>query len=358
MKALVLSGGAGTRLRPFSYSMPKQLIPVAGKPVLVHAVENLRALGITEIGIVVGGHAAEIAAALGDGSRFGVRVSYIRQDVPHGLADCVRLARDFLADDDFVMYLGDNVLPGGLAELAEGFLARRPAAHVAVKKVGDPSSFGVVQVDGEGRAVRLWEKPAHPVGDLAIMGVYFFTPAVHEAVAAIRPSARGELEITDAIQQLVSAGHEVRVHEHHGQWWDTGKLEDLLECNRALLDILPPPVAGAAAGAVDAHSELVGPVILGPGARIVRSRIVGPAVIGGGSEVVDSALGPYTVIGEECRLSGAGVEDSIVLDRARIRQVRGIRQSVIGRAALVISSPRGGHRLAVGDHTTVEVAAA
>lgn len=354
MKALVLSGGSGTRLRPFSYSMPKQLIPVANKPVLVHAIENLRALGIADVGVIVGGHADEIAAALGDGSSLGVRITYIRQDVPRGLADCVRVAREFLADDDFVMYLGDNVLPTGLAEIAEGFLARRPAAHVAVKKVADPSSFGVVQVDSTGRAVRLWEKPKEPVGDLAVMGVYFFTPAVHDAVAAIRPSARGELEITDAIQWLVTEGHEVRVHEHLGQWWDTGKLEDLLDCNRALMDTMEPLVAGE----VDEESELIGLVVIEPGSRVVRSRIVGPAIIGSGSQLVDSYVGPYTAIAEDCRLRDAGVEDSILLGSASIRQVRGIRQSVIGRAAHVISSPHGGHRFAVGDHTTVEVAAA
>ncbi|MDG9704729.1 glucose-1-phosphate thymidylyltransferase [Streptomyces sp. DH37] len=353
MKALVLSGGAGTRLRPFSYSMPKQLIPIANKPVLVHVVENLRALGITEVGVIVGERQHEIRAVLGDGSSLGVRISYIRQDAPRGLAHCVMIARKFLGDDDFVMYLGDNMLPGGIADIAEDFLRWRPTAQVMVNKVDDPRSFGVAEVDGNGRVTRLVEKPSVPLSDLALIGVYFFTPLIHRAVDAIRPSARGELEITDAVQWLVEQGYEVRARVNSGYWKDTGRAEDVLECNRELL----AKITGSVAGTVDAESEIVGPVVVEEGARVVRSRIVGPAIVGAGSLVEDSFIGPYTSLGADCVISTAGVEDSIALGGATVRQVR-LRSSLIGRsAAVTLAAPTGSNRLLVGDHTRVEVAA-
>lgn len=356
MKALVLSGGAGTRLRPFSYSMPKQLIPIANKPVLVHVVENLHALGITQIGIIVGDRAAEIDAALGDGTSLGVEITYIPQDAPRGLAHCVAIARDFLGDDDFVMYLGDNMLPGGVSEIAEEFRATRPAAQIVVYKVGDPRAFGVAEVGEDGRVVRLVEKPREPRSDLAMIGVYFFTPAIHEAVDAIGPSARGELEITDAIQWLVSGGQDVRARVYGGYWKDTGKVEDVLECNRELLQ----GISAGVHGFVDDASELVGPVVVEAGARVVRSQIVGPAIVGSGTLVEDSFVGPHTSIGENCTFSDAGVYYSIALDGATVRAVHGIHGSLIGRAATVTSAEAqtGRHRLVVGDHTQVEVSAA
>ncbi|WP_433547518.1 glucose-1-phosphate thymidylyltransferase [Streptomyces sp. CA-294286] len=358
MKALVLCGGSGTRLRPLSHSMPKQLIPVANRPVLIQVVENLRELGVEDIGVIVGDHRGEIEAVLGDGSAHGVRVSYIVQHAPLGLAHCVRLARDFLADDDFVLYLGDTVLVGGLTEMADGFRVRRPAAQIVVHKVADPRAFGVVETDGAGRAVRLAEKPAEPRSDLAVVGVYFFTAAIHEAVAAVSPSARGELEITDAVQWLVDAGREVRVHAHTGFWRDTGRVEDVLECNRELLEALEHRISGD----VDAASELIGPVVVEAGARVVRSRITGPAVIGAGALVRDSHVGPHTSVGAGCTLDAAGIADSILLAGSSVQQVLGVHGSVIGRDAAVgrglsVGAVPQRHRLVVGDHTRVEFAA-
>ncbi|MEU3692467.1 glucose-1-phosphate thymidylyltransferase [Streptomyces narbonensis] len=355
MKALVLSGGSGTRLRPFSYSMPKQLIPIANKPVLQHVLENISDLGVTEIGIIVGDRLPQISAVLGDGSALGVKITYIPQEKPLGLAHCVSLARPFLGNDDFVMYLGDNMLTGGVKRIAEEFAAGRPAAQIVVQKVADPCAFGVAELDSEGRVERLVEKPKEPRSDLALAGVYFFTPAIHAAVDAIVPSARGELEITDAIQWLVTEGADVRASEYDGYWKDTGRVEDVLECNRTLLDDLKPHTAGQ----VDENSTLVGPVVVEEGARVVRSRIVGPAVIATGTVITDSYIGPYTSIGKDCVLSDTHIEQSIVLDGATVSEVRGLHHSLIGRSAAVVPAENDTvhHRLVVGDHTRVEVAA-
>ncbi|SEB31093.1 glucose-1-phosphate thymidylyltransferase [Streptomyces misionensis] len=355
MKALVLSGGRGTRLRPFSYSMPKQLIPVANQPVLEHVLDNLRAIGVEEVGVIVGDWAPQIRSLLGDGGRYGMRITYIPQDEPRGLADCVAIARDFLGDDDFVMYLGDNMLLQGVREIAEAFRARRPAAQVLVHKVADPRAFGVAEVDAEGRVLAVEEKPQEPRSDLALIGVYFFTPAVHQAVAGIRPSARGELEITDAIAWLVEHGARVEATEYGGYWRDTGCVEDVLDCNRELLDSL----TGRTDGMVDAASELVGEVVVEAGARVIRSRIEGPVVVGAGTVIEDSHVDPHTAIGRDCRISDATLGYSIALDGATVRQVRGIHGSLIGRAAVVSAAGEelGRHRVVVGDHTTVEVAA-
>ncbi|MER6528537.1 glucose-1-phosphate thymidylyltransferase [Streptomyces sp. NPDC001508] len=355
MKALVLSGGSGTRLRPFSYSMPKQLIPIANTPVLEYVLRNILDLGVTEIGVIVGDRGPEIRQALGDGSRFGARLTYIQQDAPLGLAHTVAIARDFLGDDDFVMYLGDNMLPEGIAGIAEEFAAHRPAAHVVVYKVPDPRAFGVAELGPGGEVLRLVEKPQQPRSDLALMGVYFFTAAIHEAVRAIEPSARGELEITDAVQWLVSAGADVRAGQYEGYWKDTGNVEDVLECNRHILERLRPHMAGA----VDDASVLAGPVVVEEGARIVRSRVEGPVIIGAGTLVEDSHIGPHTSIGRGCTVSGSRLEYSIALDGASVTGVQGLRSSVIGRSARVGTSEQStdGYRLVVGDHTRVEVAA-
>ncbi|RKE21279.1 glucose-1-phosphate thymidylyltransferase [Streptomyces sp. TLI_171] len=355
MKALVLSGGSGTRLRPFTYSMPKQLIPIANRPVLEHVLQNIREIGVTEIGVIVGDRRPAIEAVLGDGSRLGVQITYIDQEQPLGLAHCVSLAREFLGEDDFVMYLGDNMLPGGVVAIAEDFRDRRPAAQVVVYKVADPRAFGVAEVAADGTVLRLVEKPQQPRTDLALIGVYFFTPAIHKAVAEIEPSARGELEITDAIQWLVSAGEQVGASEYHGYWKDTGRVEDILDCNRELLNGL----VGSVQGEVDADSVLIGNVLIEPGARVVRSRIEGPAVVGAGSLIEDSFVGPYASIGKDCVLHSTHVDYSIALDGATVSRVSGVHGSLIGRSAAVtgVHSATRHHRLVVGDHTQVEVAA-
>ncbi|MFI6509037.1 glucose-1-phosphate thymidylyltransferase [Streptosporangium sp. NPDC050855] len=354
MKALVLSGGSGTRLRPFSYSMPKQLIPIAGRPVLEHVLDDIRGLGVREVGIVVGTWSPEIERAIGDGSRLGLRVTYIRQERPLGLAHCVRLGRPFLGDDDFVMYLGDNMLPDGVADIAASFRAERPAAQVVVQRVADPRAFGVAEVEPDGTVRRLVEKPRHPRSDLALVGVYFFTPAVHAAAEAVTPGARGELEITDAIQLLIDRGATVRAGVYGGYWKDTGRIEDVLECNRHLLGGLRTEIAGE----VDPLSSLSGPVVVAPGARVVRSRIVGPVIVGPGTLVEDSRIGPDVSLGAGCVLRGTGLSGSIVMDEASISGIDRLQDSLIGRAAVI--APRRDeirHRLVIGDHTRVEIAA-
>ncbi|GAA3795871.1 glucose-1-phosphate thymidylyltransferase [Sphaerisporangium flaviroseum] len=355
MKALILSGGSGTRLRPFSYSMPKQLIPIANKPVLEYVLENVRDLGVREVGVIVGDRAPDIADVIGDGARFGLRVTYLPQDRPLGLAHCVTLARSFLGDDDFVMYLGDNMLPDGVGEIAAEFRALRPAAQVVVRRVADPRAFGVVELDERGAVRRLVEKPRRPRSDLAMLGVYFFTAAIHEAVAAIEPSPRGELEITDAVQWLLGHGAEVRASEYAGYWKDTGQAEDVLACNRHMLAGLRPAVGGE----VDAASWVEGQVVIEPGARVVRSRIEGPAIIGAGTVVEDSYVGPYTSIGDDCTLRRTHLADSIVLRGALISEVSGLLGSLIGRSAVVgpASPGEASHCMVVGDHTRVEIAA-
>ncbi|GHF08477.1 glucose-1-phosphate thymidylyltransferase [Streptomyces fumanus] len=350
MKALVLSGGMGARLRPLTYSTPKQLVPVAGKAVLEHVIDNILAAGITDIGVIVGDRAEQIREVIGDGSRFGARITYIRQAQPLGLAHCVLIAREFLGADDFLMYLGDNVLPEGITDIARTFAAHRPDAQLVVQKVADPRAFGVAEVDASATVTGLAEKPAVPRSDLALIGVYFFTPAIHRAVDRIRPSARGELEITDAVQWLVENGARVKASEYLGFWADAGNADAVLECNRRLLDEVSPRRLGE----VDDASELTGPVVLAPGARVVRSRVEGPAFIGPGSLVEDSRIGRYTAIGGNCTVRHTRIEDSIVQDGSSLSHLDGLSASLIGRAASVTAARR--HRLIVGDDSRVEVA--
>ncbi|MFF8293758.1 glucose-1-phosphate thymidylyltransferase [Streptomyces sp. NPDC016309] len=353
MKALVLSGGSGTRLRPLTHTSAKQLVPVANKPILFYVLEGIAEAGVTDVGIIVGDTADEIRAAVGDGSRFGISVTYIPQHQPLGLAHAVRIARDWLADDDFVMYLGDNFLLGGIGRQLEDFRTRRPAAQIMLTRVPDPSAFGVVTLDEAGRVTGLEEKPKFPKSDLALVGVYFFTAAVHDAVAAIRPSARGELEITDALQWLLDQGLDIASSTVDGYWKDTGNATDMLEVNRSVLDGLTPYCAGS----VDEESELVGRVVIEEGAVVVRSRIVGPAVIGRGTRVEGSYIGPFTSVADDCAVIDSEIEYSIILAGAAIDGVRRIEASMIGRQARVTPAPRTpqAHRLILGDHSKVQI---
>ncbi|MGW6542727.1 glucose-1-phosphate thymidylyltransferase [Streptomyces massasporeus] len=354
MKALVLAGGTGSRLRPITHTVAKQLVPVANKPVLFYGIESIVAAGITEIGVVVGGAAEQIRAALGDGSAFGARITYLPQEAPLGLAHAVLIAQDWLDDEDFVMYLGDNFVVGGIADVVEEFRRERPDARVLLAEVADPSMFGVAELGPDGAVMRLEEKPREPRSDLALVGVCLFTPAVHEAVAACAPSARGELEITDAIQWLVDSGHHVGATTITGYWKDTGNVSDMLEVNRVVLETLEPAVEGR----VDETSEIVGRVRIEPGARIVRSRVIGPAVIGAGTVVSDSHIGPFSSVAEGCRISGSTVEFSIVLQESRIEDAGRIEGSLIGRSVHVsgaVRAPRA-HRLVLGDHSQIQIA--
>ncbi|MFF6905485.1 glucose-1-phosphate thymidylyltransferase [Streptomyces sp. NPDC012389] len=352
MKALVLSGGSGTRLRPFTHTTPKQLVPVANKPVLYYVLEDIARAGITDVGIVVGETADEIRKAVGNGERFGLRVTYLPQEAPLGLAHAVLIARDYLGDDDFVMYLGDNFVAGGIAGLVERFRHERPDVQIMLTRVSDPSCFGVAETAPGGRVISLQEKPAFPRSDMAVVGIYFFTPVVHKAVRAISPSARGELEITDALQWLLDGPYDVRSTTIAGYWKDTGNPADMLEMNRLVLDGMEQGTEGEA----DASSELVGRVRIEAGARILNSRIVGPAVIGPGTLVENSYVGPYTSIAENCRIVDSEIEFSIVLGDSRLTGTGRVQRSLIGRNVTVTPAPRvpACVRLILGDDSRVE----
>ncbi|MGI5161759.1 glucose-1-phosphate thymidylyltransferase [Microbispora sp. CA-102843] len=352
MKALVLAGGSGTRLRPITHTRAKQLVPVANKPVLFYGLESIAAAGISEVGIVVGDTQDEIEAAVGDGSRFGLQATYLRQEAPLGLAHAVLIGRDYLGDDDFVMYLGDNFIVGGIGGLVERFRARRPSAQIMLTRVSDPRQFGVAELDAHGRVVRLEEKPREPKSDLALVGVYLFTPAVHAAVAELKPSWRGELEITEAIQWLVDAGHDVEPSVISGYWKDTGNVTDMLEVNRLVLESLEPRIDGDVE-----DCELIGRIVVEAGASVRRSRIVGPVVVGAGTVISGSYVGPFTSIGTDCVVSGSEIEYSIVLSRASIEGVRRIEASLIGHDVEVTPAPDTpkAHRLVLGDHSKVQI---
>ncbi len=357
LKGLILSGGKGTRLRPITHTSAKQLVPVANKPVLFYGIEAMAQAGIEEVGIIIAPETgAEIEATVGDGSRFGVRVSYVLQEEPLGLAHAVLTAEPFLGKSGFVMYLGDNLLQGGIAELVAAFREHVPDALILLTPVADPENYGVAELasDGQpGRVVRLVEKPAEPQTDLALVGVYMFTAKIHEAARAIKPSPRGELEITDAIQYLVDAGLRVEPHIVRGWWKDTGRLEDMLEANRLVLDNLVERVEGEL---ID--SRVDGRVVIERGARLERTTVRGPAVIGAGARLRDCYIGPYTAIGEQCEIAGAEVEHSILLAGSSVCDLDGrIESSLLGRNVTVRRSdgqPRA-YRFMVGDNSDISI---
>jgi glucose-1-phosphate thymidylyltransferase len=361
VKGLVLAGGAGTRLRPITHTSAKQLVPVANKPILFYGLEDMAAAGITEVGVIVGESGAEIRQAVGDGSRWGLRVTFIDQAEPLGLAHCVLIARDFLGDDEFVLYLGDNMLQQGLADLVERFEAERaaagseaPAARILLARVEDPRQFGVAEIAPNGDVAALVEKPANPPSDLALVGVYLFDATIHDAVRAIEPSGRNELEITDAIQWLLDHGHRVGHEILEGWWIDTGKKDSLLESNRRILETLDPLCHGH----VDESSSIEGRVVIEKDARIVNgSRVRGPAIIGERSVVDGSFVGPFTSVAADCRIVDAELDHSVVLDHSEIVGVSGIADSLVGRYARVERSSQRPHalRLTLGDHSHVEL---
>jgi glucose-1-phosphate thymidylyltransferase len=353
MKALVLSGGSGTRLRPITHTSAKQLVPVANKPVLFYGLEAIAAAGITEVGIVVGDTAAEIREAVGDGSALGLSITYIQQDAPLGLAHAVLIARDFLGEDDFVMYLGDNFIVGGINSLVDEFRTNRPDAQILLTRVANPTAFGVAELDAAGKVISLEEKPAVPKSDLALVGVYIFTPAVHEAVRKIQPSGRGELEITHAIQWLIDERLNVRSNTISGYWKDTGNVADMLEVNRTVLEQTEPSVEGS----VDDASEIIGRVRIERGARVTGSRIVGPVIIGRDCVIADSYVGPFTSISDGCHIERSEIEFSIVLRDSSITGVRRIEASLIGRNVEVTPAPAmpAAHRFVLGDHSKVQI---
>src|SRR4051812_7143224 len=314
MKGLILSGGKGTRLRPLTYTSAKQLVPVANKPVLFYGIESLVAAGIRDIGIVVGDTEAEIRKAVGDGSRWNIQVTYIPQDAPRGLAHAVLISEPFIGRDPFVMYLGDNLLNKGITHFVQEFEREKPAAQILLARVPDPQMFGVAELR-DGVVVRLVEKPKEPIGDLALVGVYMFGPEVFESVKRIRPSLRNELEITDAIQDLIDRGLTVRPHIVDGWWKDTGKPEDMLEANRLILDTLERRLEGT----VDSSSRVEGKVVVEPGAVIEHSVVRGPAIIGRNAKIVRAYVGPFTSIMNDVEILDTELEHSIVLEGACLR---------------------------------------
>ncbi len=354
LKGLILSGGKGTRLRPITHTSAKQLVPVANRPVLFYGIQAMADAGIEEIGIIIAPETGdEIRAAAGDGERFGVRITYILQDEPAGLAHAVLTAEPFLRDSPFVMYLGDNLLQGGIGDLVHAFNEQRPDALILLTPVPDPENYGVAELR-DGAVVRLVEKPPAPRTDLALVGVYMFTAAIHGAARAIKPSARGELEITDAIQRLVDDGLRVDPHVVRGWWKDTGRLEDMLAANRLVLDTIDTRIEG---DLVD--SQVDGRVIVERGARLERSTVRGPAIIGAGARLIDAYVGPYTAIGEECVVSNAEVEHSILLTGSEVRDLGDGRMesSLLGRNVRIGRDGRQprAYRFLVGDNSEIGI---
>jgi glucose-1-phosphate thymidylyltransferase len=351
MRALVLSGGEGSRLRPLTHTNAKQLIPVAGTPILFHALEAIAAAGIVETGIVIGATGDEVRAAVGDGSRWGLRVTYLPQDAPLGLAHAVLVARDFVAGQPFLMYLGDNVLLEGVSRFVEEFERNRPDAQIFLARVPEPERFGVAVLEGD-RVVRLIEKPKEYVSDLALVGVYLFNDSILEAAETLELSWRGEYEITEAIQWLVDHGRTVRAEMVEGWWKDTGKPDDLLEANRMMLSVRATSVQGD----VDDATTIEGTVVVEAGAKVTQSVLRGPLVIGADTIVDGCTLGPDVSVERDCRLERSTVSDSIVMQGCHIADVVSLTGSILGRNAEVLhSGTHGTHRLIVGDQSRVEL---
>ncbi len=351
LKGLILSGGAGTRLRPITHTSAKQLVPVANKPVLFYGIEALVEAGITEIGIIIAPETGEeIKQAAGDGSQFGATTTYIEQEAPLGLAHALLTAEGFLGESPFVMYLGDNLLRNGLVELVEAFRASEPEALILLTSVPDPSSYGVAELDGA-RVVRLVEKPEDPPSDLALVGVYMFGPAIFDAAKGIEPSARGELEITDAIDALIDGGKRVEPHIVRGWWKDTGRLEDMLEANRLVLEDLESRVDGELI-----ESRVEGRVVIEAGAKLERTTVRGPAIIAAGAHITDSYVGPYTAIDRDVVIAGSEIEHSIVLAGSRIRDLPArMEASLLGKGVTVersLGMPKT-LRFLVGDNADI-----
>jgi len=354
MKALVLAGGKGTRLRPITFTRAKQLVPVANKPILFYAIESIREAGITDIGVIVGDTAEEVRAALGDGSAWGASITYIPQAAPLGLAHAVKIAEEYMAGEPFVMYLGDNLIANGITRFVDEFRAGGCDAQILLAHVPNANQFGVAELGADGQVVRLVEKPENPPSDLALVGAYLFDSRIFSAVNAIEPSARGELEITDAIQWLIDNGHTVRPYVVDGWWKDTGRLEDMLEANRIMLDALEPEQFSAPGEGAVLH----GRVGVGRGTTITNSVVRGPAILGEGCEIRDAYIGPYTSVGDGCKVLGSEVEHSILLRDSRVENIGSrMADSLLGVNAVVRRTPGlvSATRVMIGDNSEVDL---
>lgn len=353
MKALILSGGKATRLRPITYTSAKQLVPVGNKPVLFHAIESVVQAGITDIGIVVGQTKDEVKAAVGDGSRWNAKVTYIEQPDPLGLAHAVLISEPFIRDERFVLFLGDNFLKGGIRSFVEEFREGQQNSLIILTKVPNPTEMGVAVVDGT-RIVQLVEKPKEPPSDLGIVGIYLFDKHIFEAARAIKPSWRNELEITDAIQYLIDHKLDVRAQVITDRWIDTGKKDDLLDVNRVVLADLERRIDGRVSG----NCEITGNVAVEESAEVVDSTIRGPAIIGPYSRIVRSYVGPFTSIYHHVLIEDSEIENSIVLENTQIVNAGGrIDASLIGREVRVQRSGKRpkAYTLMLGDHSQVEL---
>ncbi len=357
MKAIILSGGKGTRLRPLTYTGAKQLVPVANKPILWYGIESIVAAGITDIGIIISPETGEeVKAKTGNGDRFGANITYILQDKPAGLAHAVKVAQPFLGDTPFVMYLGDNLVQSDLNLFLESFREKSLDALTLLCQVANPSAFGVAKIDENGRVLQLVEKPKNPPSNLALVGIYLFSNIIHSAIASIKPSARGELEITDAIQFLIEEQKKVEAVQIKGWWLDTGKKDDLLEANRIILDT---NLTSAVLGEVDEKSQVIGRVQIGPGSKIVNSTIRGPVTIGSNCHIENSFVGPYSSIADQVTLIDADLEHSVILQGAKLEGIHErIVDSVIGQRAHLKLAPRRPKalRFLIGDDCQIELA--
>ncbi len=354
MKGLILSGGSGSRLRPITFTNAKQLIPVANKPILFRVIENIRDAGITEIGIVIGNTGQQIRDAVGRGGRWGVNITYIEQDQPLGLAHAVKISQDFLGDERFVMFLGDNVIEGGISPLIAQFETSEWNSQIVLTRIEDPRQYGVAELGDDGRIVRLVEKPKEPPSDLALVGIYMFDHHIFEATNAITPSWRGELEITDAIQWLIENGHTVHPYVHRGWWIDTGKREDMLEANDLVLEEIDYYVEGY----VDRDSQVGRRVRVQRGAEIINSVVRGPSIIGEDARIVNSYVGPFTSIGHNVVIENSEIEHSMVLENSRIHNIGArIQDSLIGRNVTINRSPikPKAHKMTLGDNSQVGI---
>jgi len=352
MKALILAGGKGSRLRPITHTSAKQLLPLANKPILFYAVEALKQAGIDDIGIVVGDTKKDVISTVGDGSIWGIKITYIEQEAPLGLAHAVKIARDYVQGDRFVVYLGDNLIKNGINSIVDDFRKNKPNAQILLAKVKNANEFGVAELSGK-KVVGMEEKPKNPKSDYALVGVYLFDSSIFEAVNAIKPSKRGELEITDAIQYLIDKKYRVDSSVVDGWWKDTGKLEDILEANRLLLDNIETKIMGQ----VDLNSKVEGKVFIDEGAEIIASCIRGPAVIGKNCRIKDSFIGPYTSVYNEVVIDKSEVGNSIILWKSKLEDIRRVEDSLIGKEVQISKTDQkpSAYKIMVGDCSKIEI---
>jgi glucose-1-phosphate thymidylyltransferase len=355
MKAIILSGGKGTRLRPLTYSGAKQLVPVANKPILFYCIDNIVQAGIRDVGIIIAPETGEeIRDSVGSGERWGIKIQYITQDVPGGLAHAIKTAKNFLADSSFVMYLGDNLIGSGIDQFVKEFQTNKPEALILLKEVDNPKQFGVAEVSEEGRVIKLIEKPEVPPSNLALVGIYIFSPKIHEAIEKIKPSQRGELEITDAIQELITMGCNVESFVLDMWWLDTGKKDDMLTANATVLDEW---LRESIDGDVDGKSNILGRVSIGKGSVIKESKIRGPVAIGENTLIENSFIGPHTSIGNNVSVKKSSVEHSVIMENSELKDIERLEESLIGRNVKIFRNRKihKALRLMIGDDSVVEI---